>query len=127
MRVATRYQDAARDSMAAVQASRGGHAFYVCIAATCVVVAFIGFAPTYWLQLRPGTFVGAPLLHLHGLLFSAWPVYLLAQTILAARGRIAGHRAWGLLGISLATAMVLVGFAVANGVLATRLAAGYGD
>ena len=87
----------------------------------------LGFAPTYWLQLPAGTFVGSPLLHLHGLLFSAWTIYLLLQTILAARGRIARHRSWGLLGVSLATAMVLVGFAVANDVLATRLAAGYGD
>ena len=47
--------------------------------------------------------------------------------MLAARGRIGRHRAWGLLGVSLATAMVFVGFAVANQVLATRLAAGYGD
>ena len=50
-----------------------------------------------------------------------------AANVLAARGRVARHRAWGLLGVSLATAMVLVGFAVANDVLAVRLAAGYGD
>jgi hypothetical protein len=60
-------------------------------------------------------------------LFSAWTLFFLLQTTLAAVGRIAHHRAWGLLGISLATAMVLVGFAVANDVLATRLAAGFGD
>ena len=101
--------------------------FYVLMAATCLVVAFVGFAPTYWLQLTPGTFIGTPLLHLHAALFSAWPLYLLVQTTLAARGRVGRHRAWGLLGISLATAMVFVGFAVANDVLATRLAAGYGD
>jgi hypothetical protein len=101
--------------------------FFVWMAVACVFIAFAGFAPTYWLQLPAGTFVGSPLLHLHGLLFSAWTIYLLLQTILAARGRITRHRAWGLLGISLATAMVLVGFAVANDVLATRLAAGYGD
>ena len=52
------------------------------------LIAFVGFAPTYWLQLTPGTFVGSPLLHLHGLLFSAWPLYLLLQTALAARGRV---------------------------------------
>jgi hypothetical protein len=113
--------------MAAGQWPRDRHSFYVLIAATCLAVAVIGFAPTYWLQLTPRTFVGTPLLHLHGLLFSAWPLYLVVQTMLAARGRVGGHRAWGLLGISLATAMVFVGFAVANDVLATRLAAGYGD
>ena len=107
--------------------ARDARWFYVGMAGVCAVIAFVGFAPTYWLQLAPETFVGTPLLHLHAVLFSAWPVYLLLQTTLAARGRVGRHRAWGLLGISLATAMVLVGFAVANDVLATRLAAGYGD
>jgi hypothetical protein len=101
--------------------------FYVWMAGACVLIAFVGFAPTYWLQLAPGTFVGSPLLHVHGLLFSAWPLYLLLQTVLVARGRVVRHRAWGLLGVSIATAMVFVGFAVANDVLAVRLAAGYGD
>jgi len=112
-------------------AARPPHAgrswFYVWMAIACAVVAFAGFAPTYWLQLPAGTFVGSPLVHLHGLLFSAWPLYLIWQTTLAARGHSGRHRAWGLLGISLATAMVVVGFAVANGVLAARLTAGYGD
>jgi hypothetical protein len=101
--------------------------FYVWMAGACALIAFGGFAPTYWLQLSPGTFVGSPLLHLHGLLFSAWPLFLLVQTTFAARGRVDRHRAWGLLGVSLATAMVFVGFAVANAVLATRLTAGFGD
>lgn len=108
-------------------AQKATRMFYVWIAAACVVTAIVGFAPTYWLQLAPRTFVGTPLLHLHGVLFSAWPIYLLWQTVLVARGRVGRHRAWGLFGVSLATAMVLVGFAVANDVLATRLAAGYGD
>ena len=115
------------DSITAVQPARERRSFYVLMAAASLVVAFVGFAPTYWLQLTPGTFIGTPLLHLHAALFSAWPLYLLVQTTLAARGRVGRHRAWGLLGISLATAMVFVGFAVANDVLAARLAAGYGD
>jgi hypothetical protein len=101
--------------------------FYVWMAAACTLIAFGGFAPTYWLQLAPGTFIGTPLLHLHAMLFSAWPLFLLLQTTFAARGRIHRHRTWGLLGISLATAMVFVGFAAADEVLAKRLAAGYGD
>lgn len=112
---------------AASPARDAARRFYVWMATTCVLIAVVGFAPTYWLQLAPGTFVGSPLLHLHGLLFSAWPLYLFLQTALVARGRVGRHRAWGLLGVSLATAMVFVGFAVANDVLATRLAAGYGD
>lgn len=101
--------------------------FYVWMAGASALIAFAGFAPTYWLQLAPGTFVGSPLLHLHALLFSAWPLYLLVQTTLAARGLVGRHRAWGLFGVSLATAMVFVGFAVADNVLAARLTAGFGD
>ncbi len=48
--------------------------FYVWMAGACALIAIVGFAPTYWLQLAPGTFVGSPLLHLHGWLFSAWTV-----------------------------------------------------
>ena len=97
------------------------------MAGACLGIAVGGFAPTYWLQLAPATFVGSPLLHLHGALFTAWPVFLLLQTTFAARRRMDRHRAWGLLGISLATAMVCVGLAVANEALQHRLAAGYGD
>jgi len=112
---------------AVIPARRAARWFFVRMAGACAFVAFAGFAPTFWLQLPAGTFVGSPLLHLHGLLFSAWMLFLLLQTTLAASGRVAHHRAWGLIGVSLATAMVLVGFAVANNVLATRLAAGFGD
>jgi hypothetical protein len=101
--------------------------FYAWMAGACALVAFGGFAPTYWMQLPRGTVVGSPLLHLHALLFSAWTLFFFVQTALIAGGRVQRHRAWGLLGISLATAMVLVGFAVADEALARRLAAGYGD
>lgn len=116
------------DSAVAVNPARNATRwFFVWMAGACVVVAFAGFAPTYWLQLPAGTFAGSPLLHLHGLLFSAWTLFFLAQTIFAARGRLDRHRAWGLLGISLATAMVFVGVATADQGLRNRLAAGFGD
>ena len=111
-----------------MSASRGQRrTFYMWLAAACALVAFGGFAPTYWLQLPAGTFVGKPLLHFHALLFSAWPLFLLSQAILVATGRIANHRAWGMAGISLATALVLVGLATAIGSMMTGIAAGYGD
>jgi hypothetical protein len=101
--------------------------FYVWMAAACAMIAFGGFAPTYWQQLAPRTFIGPPLFHLHAALFSAWPLLLLSQTLLAANGKLVLHRAWGLVGISLATAMVVVGIAAAIVSLKSGLAAGYGD
>jgi hypothetical protein len=109
------------------QGRRSTPSFYIWMSAACAVLAFGGFAPTYWLQLAPQTFVGSPLVHLHALLFSAWTLYFLFQTILAVRERLDSHRAWVLLGISLATAMVFVGSAAATESLKDRLAAGLGD
>jgi hypothetical protein len=96
--------------------------FYVWMAGVCALIAFGGFAETYWLQLLPGTFVGSPLLHLHGALFSGWTLLLLSQTWLAANGRLDHHRAWGLVGISLATALFFVGMATAVEGMLGRLA-----
>lgn len=101
--------------------------FHAWMAVAFVVIAFGGFAPTYWLQLPPGTFVGAPLVHLHGLLFSIWPIFLLSQAWLASQGKLRQHRSWGLAGIALASAMVVLGVAVSMGTLRFGLAHGYGD
>ena len=109
------------------RARESDNTFFVWLAAFCVLVAFAGFAPSYWLQLPAGTFIGSPLLHLHGALFSAWPVLLLSQAWLASTGRLRNHRAWGLAGISLATALVFVGVTTAIGSLNHGLAQGYGD
>lgn len=101
--------------------------FYVWMAAICALIAFGAFAPTYWLQLVPRTFVGPPLLHIHGFLFSAWTVLLLVQVLFVQNKRVDLHRAVGLIGISLATAMVVIGLAAAIQTLNTGLAAGYAD
>ena len=66
-------------AMSFESARRKAGDFYVLMAGVCTLVAFGGFLPTYWLQLPAGTFVGPPLLHVHGLLFSAWPLLLLSQ------------------------------------------------
>jgi hypothetical protein len=74
-----------------------------------------------------GTFVGSPLLHLHGLLFSAWTLFFISQASLIANRRYASHRAWGLLGIALATAMLFTGAAVAVGGFQDRIAHGHAE
>jgi hypothetical protein len=100
--------------------------FYVWMAALFVLIAFSGFAETYWLQLPGRTFTGSPLLHLHGLLFSAWTLFFFSQTWLAANGQMAHHRAWGVAGVSLATAMVVVGVATSIASMTKDIALGYG-
>ena len=101
--------------------------FYVTMAALFAAIAFGGFFGTYWLQLARGTFTGSPMMHLHGLLFSLWTLFFLSQALLVANRQLKTHRAWGLFGIALATAMVFTGLAVAIQGLQFRLDAGHGD
>lgn len=83
------------------------------MALACAAVAFLGFAPTYWVPLARRTFSGSPVVHFHGSLFFAWALYFAFQTWLAASGRVARHRSMGTMGVSLATAMTIFGFLVA--------------
>ena len=100
--------------------------FYVYMAIACAAVAFLGFAPTYWLPLANGTFKGVrPLVHLHGMVFFSWTLFFVLQTSLAASGRIRRHRALGLIGISLATAMTIFGTMAAINLMATSATSGF--
>ncbi len=108
-----------------VQAKVGD--FYVWMAAAIALFAFAAFAPTYWLQIPAGTFVGTPLVHIHSAVFTAWALFLVWQSYLAANGRLKRHRAWGMAGIGLATAVFIMGTAVAIDSLIFRLALGSGD
>jgi hypothetical protein len=93
------------NSMTTNSARSDAQWFYVWIAGICVLIAFGGFIPTYWARLAAGTFKGAPILHIHGMLFFTWTLFFLAQTTFVATGRTPKHRQWGLFGIALATAM----------------------
>jgi hypothetical protein len=101
--------------------------FYVWMAGGFLLVAFGGFVPTYWAKVAAGTFRGEPIIHIHGALLFTWTCFYFVQTLLVAKGRTLDHRAWGLAGISLFTAMmcsILVGQEV---VLARNQALGFSD
>jgi hypothetical protein len=82
------------------------------MAGACAAVAFAGFTPTYWAPVVSGSFVGSRMLHVHGLLFFAWTLLFMFQAKFAADGRFEHHRTLGLVGISLATAMLFAGLIV---------------
>src|ERR1700723_2373023 len=101
--------------------------FYVWMAGGFLVVAFGGFIPTYWAQVATGNFRGEPIIHIHGALLFTWTCFYFAQTVLVASGRTLKHRAWGLAGISLFTAMMCSILVAQEAVLARNAALGYGD
>lgn len=83
--------------------------FYTGMAIAFLFIVFAGFARTYYLRPYFGTPQLTPLLHLHGLVFTSWLVFLLAQTVLVATKRTAVHRRLGWAGAALAVLMILVG------------------
>jgi hypothetical protein len=101
--------------------------FYVGMAAVIVAIAIAGFIPSYWAPVARGSFAGAPILHVHGVLFTAWTLLFLAQARLAAIGGFEGHRALGLAGIAVATAMVFVGVGVSIHSMEMAIARGAGE
>jgi hypothetical protein len=101
--------------------------FYFYMALACAAVAFLGFAPTYWLPMASRSFSASPVVHFHGLLFFAWTLYFAFQSWLAASGKIARHRTLGMVGVSLATAMTIFGFLVAVNAMKRSAAIGQTD
>ncbi len=101
--------------------------FYVWMAGIFVLIAFGGFIPTYWSRLATSSFRGAPILHIHGMLFFGWTLLFFIQTWLVANGRTPSHRSWGLAGISLATAMSITVVLAAINSIKVAAAMGLGD
>ena len=106
----------------AIAYSQTGY-FYFYMALACTAVAFLGFAPTYWVPMirdhfrpRRSSIFTATVFRL---------VALLRVPDLARRiGKVARHRAIGMIGVSLATAMTIFGFLVAVNAMKRSAAAG---
>ena len=74
-----------------------------------MLTAFVGFAPTFWAPMAQGVPERIVVLAIHGALFFGWTLFFVYQTWLVANGQVARHRNVGLIGVSLATAMVIFG------------------
>jgi uncharacterized membrane protein YozB (DUF420 family) len=99
--------------------------FYVHMALACLAVVLIGFAPTYFVPMAAHAARFDPVLHIHGLIFFSWSLYFILQTWVAASGQVARHRMTGLIGVSLATAMVIFGVLAAIHSMQAPAAAGH--
>jgi len=86
---------------------------YVYMAASFVAMTLIGFIPDSAMKIaavKAGTRAPFPLvLHFHAVLMGSFLLLLLAQTTLAATGRLDKHRWLGRLAMILVPALVLVG------------------
>jgi hypothetical protein len=88
--------------------------FYVWMSAACLAIAVVSFMPTYFVPMAKGAFHGEPIIHIHGLILFSWVLFFFTQSLLVARGKVLAHRTWGVLGVSIYTAMVFVIMAVVS-------------
>jgi hypothetical protein len=88
--------------------SRGIRPYFVS-AVILAGIMFVGFAKNYylrtWIGTRPITFM----VHVHGLVMTAWVVLFVAQTLLVVNHRIDLHRKLGIAGAFLAGIVVALG------------------
>lgn len=86
--------------------------FYSFALYAAAVIVFAGFARSYYLKtiFEPRPFY--PLLHVHGLVMTAWFLLFGIQTWLIERHRVQVHRRLGVLGALLAGAILAVGATV---------------
>ena len=82
--------------------------FYTGSALALALIAFAGFAPTFYM--RAGTLPPlSRVLGIHGVVFTLWILFLILQTSLIAANRRTLHKRLGILGALLGVAMCVVG------------------
>ncbi|HKX87629.1 MAG TPA: hypothetical protein VJM13_00340 [Sphingopyxis sp.] len=103
--------------MASVIPSRmrltGERRFFLAMATALAICTFAGFARTYYLMQFTGAAALAPLVHLHGVLFTAWVLLFALQVCLISARRVDVHVWTGSVAMALAVAMVVLGVVVA--------------
>jgi hypothetical protein len=92
-----------------VVAARRARRFYVGMAIAIALTVFAGFSRTYFLKAYYGTPELSTLLHIHGVVFTTWVLFLVAQTSLVATGRTYIHRRMGVAGAVLALLVFVMG------------------
>lgn len=94
-------------------AARPDRMFHTAMAVALLITAVAGFGPTYFYKpFHPSPPLNG-LLHIHGLLFTAWLVLLIVQSGLIRSNQVALHKRLGIGGGVLAVLMVHFGIMVA--------------
>jgi hypothetical protein len=100
-------------SRSPAQARQLDQRFFTGMAIACIIIAFVGFARTYFL----GSYFGArpltTLVHIHGIVSSSWLLLFLTQVSLVGARRTDLHRRLGVAGGIIAALVLVVGFVTA--------------
>ena len=86
--------------------------FYLVLSIFMVGVVLVGFWPTYFGRLLRGDIARPLVVQIHGLVFVGWMALLMAQVVLAWRGRVRMHQRVGQWGIAYGALIVVMGVIV---------------
>ena len=86
--------------------------FYVGLSLFMAALVVIGFWPSYYGQVLRGAGARPLVIHIHGAVFTGWMVLLVAQVLLAWRGRVQMHRRVGRWGIAYGFLVLTMGLVV---------------
>jgi hypothetical protein len=96
---------------AAPRARAARSKLYVGLSLLITAIVAAGFSPSFY-----GTFVAGAshpfIIHVHAAVYVGWLALLIAQSVLAARGRIAAHKRVGRFGIAYGAVVWLLGIVV---------------
>ena len=98
--------------------------FFSGMAILLCIVVFIGFSATYF---RAGMFrapLPAPILHVHGAVFTLWMVLFVVQAALISARRVAWHRSLGTIAFCLPPIMIILGVIAAINALGRKVMIG---
>ena len=115
--------------VSAAAGARVGSRFFFAYAVVLLIVVFLGFAPTFYLDplfdtptrvtsvVYPDARPMPIYLSLHAVLLTAWYVGLVVQSSLIGRGRHDMHRTLGVFGIAVAAGVVISGAVATLGLI----------
>ncbi|EJL22654.1 hypothetical protein [Novosphingobium sp. AP12] len=86
-------------------AARSDRNFFTGMALFFIVISAAGFWQSFYLASWFGTKPLSPIMHLHGVVMTAWVLFFLLQTAFVRNARVEAHRRWGMVGLLLAGAV----------------------
>ena len=98
--------------------------FYVGLGAFMTAIVVVGFWPSYFGPMLAGNIARPAVIQAHGLVFVGWMALLMAQVILAARGRVQLHRTVGRYGIAYGWLVIVMGLVVGPAAAVIHVRAG---
>jgi hypothetical protein len=98
--------------MRAAGSDRPSSERYFIVAVIIAAIVVLGFTPNYVLRILRDTRYLTPIVHLHGLVMTAWIALFLVQTTFVAKHRVDLHRRLGMIGAWLIVPMLLLGMTV---------------